>query len=231
MFILCGMAVFSAGQGQNVIDVDKNPPARLSNQLFFVSGGQPFSTAKYVKLTSGSPYFSETWMKGTVFITDSTKARNVRMRLDLFDGSLIYLNDRSEEMISTLPVVQVSMTDTLTGNQYIFLHSSVVPGAPSNKIWYRVMVGEKFTLLKEYRKTMLESKPYGSSVTEQTIKTDEKYYIGFNNTVTQVKKLNEIAELAGNKKQALLEYIEKNKLSHKKEADFIALVVYYHSLK
>jgi hypothetical protein len=220
---------FCAGYGQNVIDVEKNS-TRLSSQQFYVASGFPVSTAKYVKLTSGSPYFSETWMKGTVFITDSTVARNVRVRLDLLEGSLLYLDADNAELISVLPVVQVSMTDTLTGNKYVFINSSTIQGA-APKIWYQVLAGQKFTLLKEYHKEMLESKAYASSVTEQTINTDERYFIGFNNSITRIKKLKDITELAGNKKQQLLDYIDKNKLNGKKEADLISLVEYYHTLE
>lgn len=169
-------------------------------------------------------------MKGTVFLTDTTGARNVRMRLDLLDGSLIYLDDKEEEMILVQAALQVSMTDTTTGQKYVFIPSTALQGSGAKTIWYQVLAGEKFILFKEYHKHMLESKKYASSITEQTIQTTEKYFIGRNGELTRVKKPAEIAELAGDKRKQLLEYIDKNKLG-KKEADLISLVEYYRQLK
>jgi hypothetical protein len=215
---------------QRVINVD-DPPARLPNSAFYITGGHTVSTTKYIRVISGSPYFSETWMKGTVYLTDSTVARNVRVRLDLFDGSLLYINENNEEMISVLPVYQVSILDTVTNKKYIFIHSSTIAGESKNKkTWYEVLAGEKFTLLKEYHKEVLETKAYASSVTEQEIRTSERYFIGVNNTISRVKTLPDIVALAGDRAGQLQQYISENKLSPKKETDLISLVRYCHTL-
>lgn len=215
---------------QRVINVD-DPPARLPNSAFYITGGHTVSTTKYIRVISGSPYFSETWMKGTVYLTDSTVARNVRVRLDLFDGSLLYINENNEEMISVLPVYQVSILDTVTNKKYIFIHSSTITGTTNiRKTWYEVLAGEKFTLLKEYHKEVFETKAYASSVTEQEIRTSERYFIGVNNTISRVKTLPDIVALAGDRAGQLQQYISENKLSPKKETDLISLVRYYHTL-
>jgi len=65
-------------------------------------------------------------MKGTVFITDSTGARNVRIRLDLLEGTLLYMNEKNQEMLSVSPVRQVTMTDTITGKKIYFIPSSAI---------------------------------------------------------------------------------------------------------
>jgi hypothetical protein len=224
--------VFYSGNGiaQRVINVD-DPPARLPNYSFYITGGHTVSTTKYIRVSSGSPYFSETWMKGTVYLTDSTVARNVRLRLDLLDGSLLYINENNEEMISVLPVYQVSITDTVANKKYIFIHSSTIAGESKNKkTWYEILAGEKFTLLKEYHKEVRETKAYASSITEQEIRTSERYFIGVDNKLARVKTLDDIVALAGNKAGQLQQYINANKLSPKKETDLISLVNYYNTL-
>jgi hypothetical protein len=227
---LC-LFTFYSGYNQVVVDVDK-ARVPVSNQVFYSAGGFPVSIAKYVQLVSGSPYFSETWMKGSVLINDSTEYSNLRLRLDLLEGSLSYLNAANEEMISVQPVKAVSLVDTVSGGSYLFVHSSSVSGSPRlEKTWYQLLTGETVILYKQYFKRMLESKAYASSITEQTIQTEERFFISINNTFTRVKKPNDIAEFVVNKKQALLDFIQKNKLSGKKEADFISAVEYYNSLK
>ena len=76
---------FNTGFGQQVIDVDHGPEL-LPNQAFYNVSGLAVNANRYIKITSGSPYFNEAWMKGTVFMTDSTGARNIRIRLDLLEG-------------------------------------------------------------------------------------------------------------------------------------------------
>lgn len=219
---------FNTVFGQQVIDVDHGPEI-LPNQAFYNVSGLAVNPTRYIKVTSGSPYFSDTWMKGTVYITDSTGAENVRVRLDLLEGSLLYMNEKNEEMLSVTPVRQVTMTDTTTGKKYTFVPAYGITNNPG-KSWYQVLAGKQFTLLKEISKKITESKSYGSSITEQDIRTFETYYIRFNNTITKVKKFTDITGLAGNKADQLQKYIDKNSLSIKKEADIIALVDYYQSL-
>jgi hypothetical protein len=228
-FLFC-LLVFYSGYSQTVIDVDKNP-VPLSNRLFYTTGGFPVSTAKYIRLVAGSPYFSETWMKGTIITRDSIQYSNIPLKLDLLEGSLVYLNNNNEEMISVVPAIKVSLNDTVNGKYYLFVHSSVISSVPPVNGWYQVLTGGVVTLYKQYFKNIYESKAYGSSVTEQTIRTDERYFIDINHTLTRVKKLQDIAELSANKKQELTDYIQKNKLSGKKESDFIAIAEYYNSLK
>ncbi|MET0392440.1 MAG: hypothetical protein ABW019_04830 [Chitinophagaceae bacterium] len=228
LFLACMFAAYSAF-GQNVVDVDKNGVA-LSNRVFYSAGGHPVSAAKYVRLASGSPYFSEKWMKGAIGVDDSTKYADIRLRLDLVDNTVIYLNDKNEEMVSVATIRQIYLRDTTNGQSYLFTHSSAIPGH-TDKAWYQVLsTGAKATLYKQYSKTMVESKAYASSVTEQTIRTEERYFVAVNNTLARVKKIKDIIELVPDKKTELADYAQKSKLSGKKESDFVALIEYYNSL-
>ena len=227
--ILCLFTVY-ASRSQTVINVDKerNP---VTNQTFYSAGGFPVSTAKYVTLVSGSPYFNDNWMKGNILINDSAEYDNIRMRLDLVEGSLLYLGKDNEELISTMKVKGVLLKDSILGVNYLFVNSSAIPGTPpGEKGWYLLLAGKKAALYKQFYKRLLESKAYGSSVTEQSINTEERYYLGINNTVVRIKKASDIADAAGDKKQALLDYIQKNKLSAKNEPDLIAIVNYLDTL-
>jgi hypothetical protein len=211
---------------QTVINVDKAP----INQPFYLVRGNPVNIAKYVKITAGSPYFSEEWMKATVKITDTTLARNVMVRLDLLDGNLEFKNEKNEQMICTMPVSSVEIFDSITGKNYFFVPSSRIANS-SNRTWYQTLFGgAKITLFKELHKDIFESKPYGSSLTEQEIRTSERYFIWADNNITRVKKFSDILELAGNRLEALKKYIDTNNLSVKKELDIIALIEYYNSL-
>ncbi len=218
----------SAGVGQQVINVDNND-VRINYSASDILHGSPIGNAKYVRVTSGSPYFSEAWMIANIYITDATVAGRVRVKLNLLDGSFVYLDKNNEEMVSYQPVLKLTLIDTLASNKYVFIH---LPGTTKNpdKSWYQVIAGEKFILLKSYHKKIIESKTYASSLTEQEIRTTENYFIRYNNEMTMVKKFSDIIALAGSKSSKLQEYINSNKLSMKKEADLVSLVNHYNTL-
>lgn len=220
------------GFGQRIVDVDKNAVA-LTNNVFYTTGGHPVSSAKYIRIAGGSPYLTETWMKGTIETPDSIEYKNLRLRLDLFENTLLYLNENNEEMVSVMPIGRVSLWDTATvrGKSYYFIHlPAAVAGEGSDKVWYQVLTAGNISLYKQYYKYKYESKAYASSVTEETIRTEERYFIETNNTLTRVKKLKDIADIVPNKKQEVADFIKKEKLGGKKDADYIAVVDYYNSL-
>jgi hypothetical protein len=220
----CILAACSV-HGQQTVDVEKNAVS-LSSRVFYTAGGHPVSAAKYVRLTGGSPYFSENWMKGAIIVSDSMEYSNLRLRLDLLDNTLLYLNDNNEEMVSVSPINKVSLRDTTTGANYLFTYDD------AHKSWYQVLSMGKVSLYKQHFKQMVENKPYGSSITEQTIRTEERYFIMSNNMLTRIKKPKDIAEqIGGRHYKAVSEYIEKEKLNGKKEKDFVAAIEYYNSLK
>ncbi|TXJ27255.1 MAG: hypothetical protein E6Q24_10080 [Chitinophagaceae bacterium] len=215
---------------QQVIDVDKNPMP-LSSRVFYTTGGQPFSTSKYVRLTSGSPYFSDSWMKGYLLTKDSVEYSGMLLKLDLLENLLIYLNDKNQEFVSSLPMRIVSLKDTVSNKKYIFTHSSSVPGAPDKeKAWYEILAQGKVFLYKQYAKSIYESKAYASSITEQSVITDEKYFIGTGTQLIRVKKIKDIPSVLSDKKKELEMFINQNRLSGKTSNDYVLLIAYYNSL-
>lgn len=215
---------------QQVIDVDKNPMP-LSSRVFYTTGGQPFSSNKYVRLTSGSPYFSDDWMKGYLLTKDSVGYSGMLLKLDLLDNVLIYLNDKNQEFVSSLPMRIVTLKDTVSNRTYIFTHSSSVPGAPDKeRTWYEVLAQGKAVLYKQYAKSIYESKAYASSITEQSVITDEKYFIGTGSQLIRVKKIKDIPSVLSDKKKELETFINQNRLSGKTSDDYKLLITYYNSL-
>ena len=212
------------------IDVDKNT-GPLPSRAFYSTGGFPLSSFKYTKVTSGSAYLSDTWMKGALATADSVQYANVRLKLDLLENSIVYMNEKGEEMVCVTPIIKLTLRDTVSGKTYLFVNATVIPGGGNDKIWYEVLTSGKATLYKQYYKEMTETKAYGSSITEQMIRTTERYFIGVNNSVIRIKKPADMVEqLPAKAQKEVSDYIQKNKLNGKKESDYIAALEYYNSL-
>jgi hypothetical protein len=222
------LSVYFTGNTQVVINVDNNKE-RIANRNVFNSGF-PVPNVKYVSLVSGSPYFSETWMRSEV-VSDTTIYKGPVVRLNLLEGIVVYLNELGEELTSEQVFDAVSLTDTITSNNYLFVHSSYIAGAsPKETTWYQLLTGQNITLFKQYYKRMRETKPFASSVTEQTILTEIRYFVAIDGKFIRIKTSGDIADLVVKNKQALKEHIKKNKLAENEE-DLMATVEFYDTLK
>src|SRR5215208_3030005 len=87
--------------GQKTIDVTKNDVNVTSPNILTIVGGTPFVNAKFAKVVSGSPYFYEDWLKGSVIMNGGKEYAGLSLKLDLVDNELHYLDAAGNEMIAT----------------------------------------------------------------------------------------------------------------------------------
>lgn len=223
--LLCLINTFCFAQ--KTIDVDKTQG--LPQNAFFSVGGEPFVNVKFVRLVSGSPYFKDEWMKGSGVSGTGTVYKAGSLRLDLFDNKIHFLDVYGIEMISTSPLKQLVLTDTLTNQSWQFIHSSLFPQPAIVKPgWYLQLAHGTTGLYQYFSKTLSESTPYGSATTEQTIITKDEFYLYHKNSVHQVKKLKDLFPILHDK-QAELENFSKNNSKGKSLAEqLVSLVQLYN---
>jgi hypothetical protein len=219
----------SVAVAQQVMNVANDNTSTVGNSLLLMGQGYPVIPTKYVKVVDGSPYFRDEWMRGKL-VTDGIKMYDsLRLRIDLLENELQFINSRGEQLIATNPVRGVTLIDSVTGKQYHFVHSSYMEFSKDiEKGWYQVLVSGPATLYKRTVKVLNEIKPYGSATTEQSIKTSEQYFIFAYNEFTRVKKLKDVPGLLKDKKEELNNYVKE--LSGKSESDFYNTVYFYNKL-
>jgi hypothetical protein len=230
--LLCAVVPVFA---QRVIDVNQKTNETPNRNLLYVVGGQPFSLAKYTKVVEGTPYLSENWMRGTVIVNSGSQYDNQLLRLDLIENELHYLDSAGREMIATEPVVEVLLTDSLTGKRYRFVHSSAIAVTEKPaRGWYELLTtgttAGTANLFRQFHKEIVETRPYGSATYEESIKTSSYFFVAYNNAFTPVKRVKDLPTILGAKKTELNNFISSRELSGKSESDFISVVEYFNSL-
>lgn len=227
-FSFACLIMMQAVMAQRVIDVDKYEGSALN--FFRTVGGEPVMNTKFVRLVDGTPYFTESWLKGNVFIEES-EYRNLYLRVNMLETALEFRDIRGEAMVCTQPIKKVILKDSVKGLQYSFTHSSFLPENPDFKrMWLLQLAEGKAGLYKLEKKQLNESRPYGSATTEQRITSINSFYVLFNNQLTRVKKTTDIADILSSQKAALLDYIKSNRLGQKDEKDMVQLVNYFNTL-
>ena len=227
LFLLPALAGWC--QQTKVVDVGKEE-VRLSPGRFYSVGGEPVSPVKYVKVVDGSPYFSQSWMKGSLDLGDGRGYENLWLKLDLADNSVLFIDAEGRVMIANAVIKNISLTDSVTGKKYDFVFSPFIKGTGEiRKGWYQVIVSGKATLYKHLAKVINETKPYGQATYEQTIVTSSSYFLMTDSVFAPIKKIKALPDMLSDKKEELNQYLSGKNLPGKTDAVYAGLVSYYNS--
>lgn len=217
---------------QRTIDVTKTDINRLGSNLFYTVGGEPFSPYKYIKVVEGSAFFNEGWMKGLLVLRGGTEYKNLFLKLDLIENNVHYQDENGREMIAINPIREVVLIDTVSGDQYHFIHFSALTTETIKPEagWYEILQGGKAKLYKLHKKRLNESRPYGSATFEHRIATTTHYFILNNDHFVRIKKWKELTDVLSDKKADLEKHISNQNLTGKKDDDYISVITYYNIL-
>lgn len=233
LLICCCFSLISlAATSQTTVDVNKETPVG-GGVLKYVNpvGGMPFVNAKFARLVEGSPFFNEQLMRGTLISAEGKEYKNMLLRLNLLESQVNYIDEKQIEMIAATPIREVILRDTINNDHHRFVFSTYIETTDKpEKDFYELLQAGKATLYKQYKKKMQENRPYNSATTEQSIRTDPRYFVLFSGKWTQVKKIKELTELLNDEKNEIQKFINDKKLSKDNEANFEAIVAYYNSL-
>lgn len=225
--LLCAPAFLFA---QRVVNVDRDDVSPLKGNYYMVAGA-PVSMAKYVRVIEGTPFFSEKWMKGIVYLPDGSEFENILARIDLVANEIHFIGESGKEFVATNPISEIQLTDTLTGEKFHFVHSSAfVNTRAPEKGWYLLLMEGPAVLFKKFQKIVNEVRPYSSATYQQTILTTPAYFILYQNSFSRIKKFSQVPEILNTKSREMTQYINSKKLSEKKETDYLIVVGYFNDL-
>ena len=222
--LLCYIAA-----SQKTIDVDKESDRALT--YLYTVGGTPFITAKFARVVEGSPFFNEQKMRGAIILSEGKEYKNILLRLNLLESQVNYLNEKEVELIASTPVREIVLWDTINNHDHRFIFSDYIKTTDKpEKDFYELLQAGKAELYKQYKKRILENKPYGSATVEQTIQTNLRYYVLLNDTWIKLNKLKDLPNTFPGKRVEISKFISDNRLSGDTEKNFEAVVSYYNSL-
>ena len=231
MFLILFILPVFSGQSQSSITGSiSNNPSTLNNH-FYVNADLPVILDKYPRFANGTPYFLEEWVNADIVLGSGEIYENIKMRLDLVENTLQYINPRGAELIATSLIKTVTLKDSVHQNEYKFVYSSFLKGSKNiEKGWYMVLASGKATLYKYMVKTVEQPKIYSSSTTEASINTAAEYFIYTDSVLSCVKRIKELSGLLKDKTNELSEYMSTKKLSGKSDSNYADLVKYYNGL-
>jgi hypothetical protein len=223
-----------AATAQQVIDVTTdNADATNRQSVLNAAAGQIYQPIKFVRVTSGSPFFKGQWFSARLFAADGTSYACPTMRLNLLDNEINFLDANGTELTARTPVKRIQLTDTTSGKHYLFILGDQIPEADKAEAhtWLQVLVNDKISLCRQQKKTLHENIAYGTSTTEEDILTMDMYFVRMNNSFTRVKSWQEFVQLFTDKKDSVDQFIKAHHLKGKSEDDYTQLVQFYNGLR
>jgi len=227
----CFSLIYLNAISQTTVDVNKIDGAGGILKYVFTVAGTPFVNAKFSKVVDGSPFFNEQMMRGAIILSEGKEYRNILVRLNLLESQVNYIDEKQIEMIATTPISEVVLWDTIHNNHHRFVFSNYIETTDRlEEGFYELLQVGKAQLFKQYKKNLLESKPYGSATIEQSIKTEFRYFVLFSGKSVKIKKIKDLTDLLNDKKNEIQKFVEDKKLTKDNEANFEAIIAYYNSL-
>lgn len=234
LFLFLTLTAFTLAHAQKVIDITKNDPNVVGQeQILGMVGGQIFNTYKYVKIKEGTPYFIDDWSKGAVMPEGGRLIGGLEVKLNLLDNEVHYKGPKGEELIASVPISEVVLGDSSTGNRHVFVNGSKLAGTDKNlaHAWLEVLVNDQVSLLRQIRKKILEGASYATSTVEQSVITTDLYYLQMDGKLVKINSWSDLPGMFPGKKEQIVQYIKSNNLRGKAAADYTQVVGYYNKLK
>lgn len=227
-FIFFSLAGFSQ---QRVVDVDKVDG--IPANAFYTISGNPVNMYRFVRLTDGTPFFRDQWMKGVVVSDQGKRFRSDEIKLNLIDNDVHFLSPKKEEFVCTFPLKEVVLTDSVSKDTFRFVHSAYTPALAEAKTgWYQPLVEGKTSLYLFPSKILREVKPYNSSVADQRIYTSDEFWVVRSGMVHKVKKPKELPVLLSGKRAEMEKFMERADIKNAAVPEqLVAMVRYYNSLQ
>ena len=214
-------------------NIDINKPFEKSTALIntFSASGTPYIDAKFVRMTSGSPFFNDKMMLGILISITGIEYRELAVRLNLMESQINFLNEMQVEMLVAIPIRELTLLDTLNKKKYHFIHSDFIEtNEKTEKGFYQVLQKGKACLYSFYNKTIKETRAFNAATFEQSIQTDVTHLLLLDGRWKKFNKIKSLPTLLSDKKNEVQKYIDKNDLSGYKQEDVESVINYYNSL-
>ncbi len=181
----------------------------------------------------GSPFFGDQFCYANVKARNGNEYIGLKVKLDLFENGMIYLNEEGEELIASATIDRISFYDCEDPSKNKILISGMPPIDKQDESNFYVLLDSGNVSLLKFIKVEYTDKvnTYGSANIRRVYRQHEFYYAHEQgNKLIRIDK-DEVANVFGARKNAVLAFIASNNLKIRKEADLVKVFSYYNSLK
>lgn len=180
----------------------------------------------------GSPFLIEDWKYGLVTLSDNRSVERVRVKINCTNNKVHYLQDNEGELVAAAGLIRqiVVLDTTLKGiHPYVFASGYPPIDHQNEASFYEKKVSGKAELLIFTNKRIRVLQTGGGQ--EEEYMTEESTYLYKNGQIREWKKGKEsLIEFLSDKKDAIADFINSQKLKCKTIDEVKKVLEYYNSL-
>lgn len=205
-----------------------------NNAFWNDANGRPLRLQSEFKV-EGSPYYNDEYCEADVFLSNGKKYQNVKVKVNLVDNDIVFMNDKKEEMIVTSSVSKVHFyACERRSNKPVTIAALAPVMNQKGTTLYEILVDGSAKLLKKVSANYLDTKGYNEAGVTRTYTITETLYALLPGDAVPVKvqkSKNGVIELFTKNQQMVTAFIEKNKLRCKSDEDIAEIFQYYNSIQ
>lgn len=180
---------------------------------------------------SGNPFIIKDWTLGKVFTSKGESKEEVQLMYDQVEN-LLLTKQGNQLLTYGEDVFAFTLKDLSTGSYRKFSNGYAATKDTNKSTFFEEIAAGKLTLLKHSKKRISSTRNYDGTESKSIDETT-RYYLATSKTdplVSTKLDKNEFLAAMADKKQAISDYIAKEKLNVKKLPDATKLVEYYNTL-
>lgn len=210
--------------------------AQAQSQPLMYGNGMPIKEFDYTNVV-GSPYLFDEWHTGSVALNNGKLFDSLLLKYNVKDDDVYFKNADDSPMAFKDGVRSFTLIDD-NKKSHIFRNGYANAPGITDRSYLEIIAAGKVQFLKKESKSIVDTKEYGSGVTERRFMQSAKYYLyidpedktGKGKMILVKKDQKSILNALKDKEEELIDYIQKNALNLKNEEDIVKTINYYNTL-
>lgn len=209
-------ALTNNGNLVSLVDVDGKPFKLLDTEI------------------QGHVFLTDNWQTGNIQLNNGTIAKHVRIKLNLYNNYLHFLNDKEIEMYKEAN--EIKMIEIVDGYKkdsvlQVFKTYEAEKNEKKTTCFYEQLANGNISFLKLVGKKIVTSKnEFNKEITKEFVQYED-YFIYKNNDIKELKrKQSFFEEIMNDKWKAVEKFTDKNNFGFKIIADIRSIINFYNSI-
>jgi hypothetical protein len=183
----------------------------------------------------GTPYLKNVWQNAQITSVEGKVYSNVPLKYDVYSNLLAVKNSKGDSISSETAYMKEF---TWIGTGMTFVKEPLLDNTTDiknfSRFYQQLFKGNKTTLLKNFRKELLKADyqgGYSANRRYDELIDEVDYFLKKGNQIEKIK-LNEknVLKFTFDKEKEVKDFLKKQKLNLKNEADVIKLLQFYETL-
>lgn len=187
--------------------------------------GKPIIVNKVTEV-EGSVFYNDSYKNAKIYLANGLEMAEIKIKLNLRDNKVYFLTTEGAEMESISKIKKIIFSDSGA----VFENGFPILNKQDAQTYYRVIVAGKASLLVLSSFVDVEFKAFNSATTTRQIEKVNELFGVSSNIITKLSNANDVLKLLTDKNQEVSDFIAKNNLKCKKQADYLRVINYYNSL-